>query len=295
VAAVVVAPTALALEVGDGTAATATLLDRAGTVLQGYAVTWTSTDTTVATVSAAGLVSARQPGTATIRASSEGQSGGVAVTVSPRAVARVDVDVATLALAVGEERVVVATPRDAAGAPLARSVGWTTGNPAVATVDAAGRVVARGTGSTNLTATSEGRSTTVQVAVAGQQWQLGNAAGGPLPAILYETTVLRDGVVRSARFQLTGGTLRMMPSDRYALRLHGQLLVDGASPEATTLAADGAVAWDVIDTYDPMFFDTYDWRDRVPRFRGRVRPDGTLELQWTARPGAPVVPLGFVR
>jgi hypothetical protein len=294
VASVTVAPTALALEVGDGTAVTATLLDRAGTVLQGYTVTWTSTDTTVATVSPAGLITARQPGTTTIRASSEGRSGGVAVAVSPRAVARVDVDLVTLALAVGEERLIVATPRDAAGAPLARSIGWSSGDPAVATVDAGGRVVARGAGTTTLTATSEGRSATVLVDVASQQWRLADLAGAPLPAILYTTTVTRDGVARAARFQLTGGTIRM-GSDRYALRLHGWLLVDGASAEATTLAADGAVAYDVIDTGAPLFFEGDDWWNREPRFRSRVRPDGSLELQWKSQPGAAIVPLGFVR
>jgi hypothetical protein len=273
---------------------TATLLDRAGTVLQGYTVTWTSTDTTVATVSPAGLITARQPGTTTIRASSEGRSGGVAVAVSPRAVARVDVDLVTLALAVGEERLIVATPRDAAGAPLARSIGWSSGDPAVATVDAGGRVVARGAGTTTLTATSEGRSATVLVDVASQQWRLADLAGAPLPAILYTTTVTRDGVARAARFQLTGGTIRM-GSDRYALRLHGWLLVDGASAEATTLAADGAVAYDVIDTGAPLFFEGDDWWNREPRFRSRVRPDGSLELQWKSQPGAAIVPLGFVR
>jgi uncharacterized protein YjdB len=294
VASVTVAPTDLALEVGQGSPLTARLLDRAGTVLHGYAVTWASTDTSVATVSRAGLVSAHRAGTATIRASSEGRSGGVVVTVTPRAVARVEVDVATLALAVGEERPVTATARDASGAPLARTITWTSGTPSVATVDAGGRVVARGEGTATLTATSEGRSATVQVAVAGQQWRLTDVAGAQLPALLYTTTVTRDGVARGARFQLTGGTIRMS-GERYALRLHGWLLVDGASPEPTTLAADGALAYDVIDTGAPMFHEGDTWWDREPRFRSRFRPDGSLELQWNRQPGAATTPLGFGR
>src|SRR5207237_6420334 len=47
-------------------------------------VTWATSDATVATVDAAGLVSGATAGSATITATSEGVSGTAAVTVTPR-------------------------------------------------------------------------------------------------------------------------------------------------------------------------------------------------------------------
>ncbi|MES2177038.1 MAG: Ig-like domain-containing protein [Gemmatimonadota bacterium] len=73
---------------GSTTQATATLRDASGAVLpKTYPtfrpVVWTSSDVTVATVNAQGVVTAVGNGTATISASREGQTGGTAVTVSP--------------------------------------------------------------------------------------------------------------------------------------------------------------------------------------------------------------------
>jgi len=50
-------------------------------VLVGRAITWSSSDPTVATVLATGFVRAVGAGTATITATSEGHSGTAAVTV----------------------------------------------------------------------------------------------------------------------------------------------------------------------------------------------------------------------
>jgi len=61
----------------------ATLRDAAGHVLTGHTVTWESSDTTIATVSAAGLVTGiAAGGPATITAESEGKSGVATITVA---------------------------------------------------------------------------------------------------------------------------------------------------------------------------------------------------------------------
>src|SRR5581483_1170754 len=89
-------------------------------------------------------------------------SGSARVRIRPRpAVASVTVAPASATLAVGQTVQLTATPRDSSGAPLVgRSVTWSSGNPAVATVSAAGA------GATTITATSEGRSGTASVTVA---------------------------------------------------------------------------------------------------------------------------------
>lgn len=58
-----------------------TLRDANGAVLTGRTVTWSSTDSAVVTVSAAGLVSGVTLGSATITATSEGRTGSAGVTV----------------------------------------------------------------------------------------------------------------------------------------------------------------------------------------------------------------------
>ena len=83
VASVAVTLSAGTLAVGQTTQAVAVLRDAAGATLSGRAITWTSSSTAVATVSAAGLVSAVGAGSATITATSEGRSGTATVTVTP--------------------------------------------------------------------------------------------------------------------------------------------------------------------------------------------------------------------
>lgn len=62
---------------------TAVALDSAGAALSGREITFVSTDTAVATVSATGLVRAVASGTATIYANSEGKAASALVTVVP--------------------------------------------------------------------------------------------------------------------------------------------------------------------------------------------------------------------
>jgi Tol biopolymer transport system component len=68
---------------------------------------------------------------------------------------------------VGTARQLVATPRAADGTALpGRAIVWSGGDGAVAVIDAAGRVEARGAGSTLITAASEGKQSEVRVTVA---------------------------------------------------------------------------------------------------------------------------------
>jgi uncharacterized protein YjdB len=82
VATVVVSPAPATLPVGGTVQLTVTLKDANGTTLAGRTVAWTSSTTTVATVSQSGLVSdVANGGTTTVTATSEGKSGTSVVTV----------------------------------------------------------------------------------------------------------------------------------------------------------------------------------------------------------------------
>src|SRR5213596_4707 len=87
VASVTVSPASASVPVGQTVQLSATLRDANGTILTGRSVTWASNNTPVATVTGTGLVTAKVAGSATITATSEGQSGTAAITVTPVPVA----------------------------------------------------------------------------------------------------------------------------------------------------------------------------------------------------------------
>src|SRR5207249_9022208 len=102
------------------------------------ALTWTSGNVAVGTVCAAGLVTGVAVGAVTITATSEGQAGTAAVTVSSVPVASVTVSPATANVFVGATTQLSATPKDAAGNVLSgRGGAWTRSSNAMASVAAA--------------------------------------------------------------------------------------------------------------------------------------------------------------
>ena len=144
------------LVAGQATTATAVLRDASGNLLTGRTVTWTSSSPSVATVSPGGSVVALGVGTASITASSEGQSGSALLVVSLPPVASVAVMV-TSPVAIGQTAQATAVVFDGTGKVLdGRPVTWSSSDSSVASVSAAGLVTAGASGKATLVATSEG-------------------------------------------------------------------------------------------------------------------------------------------
>jgi uncharacterized protein YjdB len=148
----------------------AQLKDINGNVLTGRAVTWNSSNTSVATVDATGLVTAVSAGgPVTITATSEGKNGTSSITVSVAPVNTVTVTPpsATLVLGVTPTQQLTAQLKDVSGNILSgRSVAWSSSNASVATVDPNGLVTAISAGGpVTITATSEGKSGSSSVSV----------------------------------------------------------------------------------------------------------------------------------
>ena len=89
-ASVTVTPATATVAIGQTLQLAATVKDAGGIVLPGRTVSWQSSNSAVAAVSATGLVSALAAGTATITATSEGKSGTAGITVPAPAPASVD-------------------------------------------------------------------------------------------------------------------------------------------------------------------------------------------------------------
>lgn len=156
-----------ALNVGGTRQLTPNLLSGNGATISGRTVNYSSSNTSVASVSTGGLVTAITIGTSTITANVEGKSASVVVTVQAEQVAsiRLTPQVAQL-MRVGGQLQVTAQPLNNAGQPLTgRTVEWSVNNPAVATITQSGVVTAVAVGNVTVTALSETRVATLGITV----------------------------------------------------------------------------------------------------------------------------------
>jgi len=167
VASVTVTPASGSLYVGQTVQLTATPKDSAGNPLTGRVVTWSSDNTTIATVSTSGLVTGKGAGSATITAATGGKSGTSAMAVANVTIASVTVSPAAASLFVGQTVQLAATPKDSAGNPLTgQTIVWSSSDTTIAKVSGSGLVTARGAGSATITAASGGKSGTSTITAA---------------------------------------------------------------------------------------------------------------------------------
>src|SRR3989441_596577 len=166
VASVTVSPASGSARIGATMQLSGVTKDSAGNLLTRRTVNWMTSNNAVATVSASGLVTGVAAGSATITATSDGQSGTAAMTVTNVPVARVTVTPLIASLLMGAAVQLTATPTDALGNPLSgRVVTWSSNAPGVAAVNSTGLVTGLGIGAVTITATSEGQSGSAAVTV----------------------------------------------------------------------------------------------------------------------------------
>ena len=124
-------------------------------------VSWSSSNSEVATVDANGTVTAKRAGTAVITATStNGKTAGCTVTVSKKEIpiTEISLDKSSATLTEGETTTLTATvlPENTT---YGKSVKWSSSNVAVAIVDLMGKVTAKSAGTAVITATSENGKT----------------------------------------------------------------------------------------------------------------------------------------
>ncbi len=167
VVAIVVGLTPPHLLVGGTAQATALLLDAQGGAIIDRAPTWTSLSPLVASITASGIVTAIQPGTATVRASLDGVTGDATMTVSNPVAGSITFsrDTATLTIPGGSTQL-IASVRDASGQLLLNPIiTWLSTAPAIATVNSTGLVSGVAVGTAVITATVDGKVAQATIAV----------------------------------------------------------------------------------------------------------------------------------
>ena len=198
VTAVAITPSAPAVNVGQTLPLTATVTAVGGA---STAVTWTSSDPSIVSVSTSGTISGVAVGTANITATSvfaPTVSATVPVTVSPAPPAVVSVAVAPVnpTMVVGDVLPLTATVTVVSGA--SQAVSWASSNPAIATVATDGKVTALAVGTTTITATStfdDTKSGSTNVTVDPQPAVLSVTLTSPPAALIAGTTAQLDAVV----------------------------------------------------------------------------------------------------
>lgn len=218
-----------AYAIGDTVRFAATVADRNGSVLLGARPTWTSGDSSVATVEPDGAVIARGPGVTTISCVVGTLVAQAHVMVRPRVAGVVLVSsMGDTALVIGEGRTVSlrARPIDARGHAIARAsaVAWHVDDTSVAVLDSSGALRARLPGRTVVSATVDGVSGYVPVSVVSVASALDVVAGNkqravvgrPVPrAVVVRATTRRGGPAsgkivrfRTADDGVAGGSVR---------------------------------------------------------------------------------------
>jgi hypothetical protein len=154
------------LEVSATQTATAEVRDQNNALVTGRTIAWTSSASAVATVSAAGLITAVSAGETSIIATVDGKSGQTNIVVVAPKVASLTLAPPAGQLFPGQTVPIVATLKDRNGAILSgRPIFWQTSKSRIATIDASGNLKALAGGTITVSATAEDVTAQITVVV----------------------------------------------------------------------------------------------------------------------------------
>jgi uncharacterized protein YjdB len=226
------------LLVGQTAQLSAQALDAEGNVLSGRPISFSTSNATVATVSAAGLVTALAPGSAIITAASEGKTSSASITVSSVPVASVAVTPSGSDLVVGQTTQLKAEPRDGSGQPLAgRTVTWSTSAPNVASVSSTGLVTAIAPGSATISATSEGKAGSATINVRPKPVSSVILSPGQASVVVGQTVQLTGQVTDDQGNVLNGRPITYTSGAPAIATVSSTGLVTGVAPGSATITA----------------------------------------------------------
>ncbi len=163
-----VTPGSLSVFEGDSAQLTASGIDTQGRPITLQGLTWSSSNTSVVSVSSIGVVRALSVGSASVIAASGGKIGAASVQVSraPARLSSIQASISPTALLVGSSANISLTGRDQYGQPFVPvAPTFSSNNTAVASVTSAGLVSGVAPGNATITVASAGVSTTVSVSV----------------------------------------------------------------------------------------------------------------------------------
>jgi uncharacterized protein YjdB len=247
--AVAVTPASLPLVLGRQAQLAAVAYDAQGNEVSGRQVFWASGDSSVATVSSSGMVTAKALGSVQVQAVIDGKPAYSFVTVVARPVATVAVAPNPASVGAGATTQLTAALADDQGAALTgRIVTWSSDNEAVALVTSTGLVSGRVPGTAVITATSEGRTGSTTVTVTGTVAPPGPGGAQPVVARvlvqpgtaevqLKKKVTLTAVVFDAADRVITGRTITWTSRNAGVASVDGSGVVTGESLGSTEIVA----------------------------------------------------------
>ena len=230
VTSVLLLPPTNSIAVGGSKTLTVVASDKDGQSVGGRLIAYSSSNPSIATVNASGAVVAIAVGTATITAQSviDNVAGTATVSVVPVAVTNISITPAgSQTVFQGLTVQLSATTRDGNGTILTgRPVNWTTSNSAIATVSGSGLVTGVSLGSAQITAESEGVTSSVQVGVA------------PRPVASVALTPNPGSVKQGSALQMS---LDLRDANGNQLNTVGRTLTWDSSNKPVATVSDGVV------------------------------------------------------
>ena len=238
VSTVAVTPAADSVVAGDTLRLAAEAADANGHPVPEIEFSWASSDTLVALVDDAGLVTGVGAGEAEVTAVAAGVTGRAALTVVAPAPTAVSVIPDTVALtALGQTAQLAAEVRDQAGRVMEGVVvSWSSADATIAAVDSAGLVRAIGGGATRVTATAGEVSGTAVVTVM-------QSAGSVVVSPAADTVALGDTLRLLAEaydengHRVEGAELAWSSSNTSVAQVDGLGLVTGVAEGTATITA----------------------------------------------------------
>jgi len=185
-----------AIEVGDCIILRATPRTESGAAMDATRLAWESSRTDVAIVDAAGVVTAKNVGTATITASAGQVRSKVNVVIIAAEVATIDVDVPAEVRA-GTRTPLTARALDRHGRPMGTAVRWVSRNPTVASVTDDGTLSAKRRGVAVVVAESGGFARAATITVMPPP-VVAVAIDGAAPALVVGTVTTLRAIARTA-------------------------------------------------------------------------------------------------
>jgi hypothetical protein len=154
------------MEVGQNMQVSVRYFDASSSQLSGRAVSYTTSNSTVATVNTSGLVSAIGPGFVTVTATVDGVQGNLPVAVTTVPVFFIAITPASPSVRQGETLTLSAQPQNQIGLPITgRTITWSSANTAIATITQGGVVTGVTPGNVYVRASTEGRVDSVNLRV----------------------------------------------------------------------------------------------------------------------------------
>jgi uncharacterized protein YjdB len=163
---IALAPNNFQVSVNASVRIVGTAFDKDGNSIGTKTIRFSSTNNSVATVTAEGLVIGVSPGQAIIAGEADGARGEANVTVVPEIPDNIQVQPSPVTLRRGNVRQFTATPRNSAGTPITGlTITWQSSNSAIASVSPTGEVTAIAPGNAVIAATANQISGSSQVTV----------------------------------------------------------------------------------------------------------------------------------